>query len=105
MPNGIICEGKATYSDGINFLKAEAEKGIFELTSAYNYSGQSGNTPEGAMNLPKVNQQAKQMDDFAQAIKNKRPTPVPGEMGKRDVKIIQAIYKAMETGKRVEINK
>jgi hypothetical protein len=24
-------------------------------------------------------------------------------MGKRDVKIIQAIYKAMETGKRVEI--
>ena len=55
------------------------------------------------MDLPKVNQQAKQMDDFAQAVKNKRPTPVPGEMGKRDVKIIQAIYQAMETGKKVEI--
>ncbi len=103
MPNGLICEGKASYSEGLNFLKAEAEKGTFELTSAYNYSGQRGNTPEGAMDLPKVNQQAKQMDDFAQAIKNKRPTPVPGEMGRRDVKIIQAIYKAMESGKRIEI--
>ncbi|MFI5129933.1 MAG: Gfo/Idh/MocA family protein [Chitinophagales bacterium] len=103
MPNGIVCEGRASYADGMNYLKAEAEKGTFELTSAFNYSGQKGNTPEGPMNLPKVNQQARQMDDFAQAIKNKRATPVPGEMGKRDVKIIQAIYKAMETGKRVEI--
>src|SRR5258706_3212231 len=103
MPNGIICEGKASYSDGMNYLKAEAEKGIFELTSAFNYSGQKGHTPAGDMDFPKVIQQAKQMDDFAQAIKNKRPTIVPGEMGKRDVKIIQAIYKAMETGKRVEI--
>jgi predicted dehydrogenase len=103
MPNGISCEGKASYADSMNYLKAEAEKGIFELTSAYNYGGQKGNIPTGPMDLPKVNQQAKQMDDFAQAIKNKRPTSVPGEMGKRDVKIINAIYKAMETGKRVEI--
>lgn len=103
-PGKIICEGKASYGDGMNYLRAEAEKGIFELTSAFNYSGQKGNTPDGPMDLPKVNQQAKQMDDFARAIKNKRATSVPGEMGKRDVKIIQAIYKAMQTGKRVEIN-
>jgi predicted dehydrogenase len=102
-PGKIICEGKASYAEGMNYLRAEAEKGTFELTSAFNYSGQKGNTPDGPMDLPKVNQQAKQMDDFAQAIKNKRATPVPGEMGKRDVKIIQAIYKAMQTGKRVEI--
>jgi len=103
MPDGTICEGAASYADGMNFLKAEAEKGTFELTSAFNYSGQKGNTPEGPMNFSKINQQAQQMDDFAHAIKNNRPTPVPGEMGKRDVKIIEAIYKAMETGKRVEI--
>jgi predicted dehydrogenase len=103
-PDGLIGEGKASYSDGMNFLKAEAEKGVFELTSAFNYTGQAGNTPAGVMNFPKIVQQAKQMDDFAQAIKNKRATPVPGEMGRRDVKIIQAIYEAMETGKRVEIS-
>lgn len=104
MPNGLICEGRASYSDGMNFLKAEAEKGTFELTSAFNYNGQAGYTPEGNMNFPHVYQQAKQMDDFALAIKNNRPTPVPGEMGRRDVKIINAIYEAMNTGKKVRIS-
>ena len=103
MPTGIIAEGRASYGDGMNFLKAEAEKGVFEITTAYSYSGQTGYTPEGAMNLPKVNQQAKQMDAFALAIKNNQPTIVPGELGKRDVKIITAIYEAMKTGKKIPI--
>jgi predicted dehydrogenase len=103
MSNGIICEGKASYGDDMNFLKAEAEKGIFELTSAYNYGGQAGYTPEVQMNFPHINQQAKQIDDFGLAIKNNRPTPVPGEMGRRDVRIIEAIYEAMNTGKKVKI--
>jgi len=103
MPNGIVCEGKASYSENMNFLKAEAEKGVFELRSAFNYTGQAGDTPDGEMNFPHINQQAKQMDDFALAIKNNRPTPVPGEMGRRDVRIIEEIYEAMNTGKRVMI--
>jgi predicted dehydrogenase len=103
MSNGIICEGHASYSQNMNYLKAEAEKGVFELTSAFNYSGQAGYTPAGQMDFPRVNQQARQMDDFALAIKDKRPTPVPGEMGKRDVRIIGAIYEAMNTGKKITI--
>jgi len=103
MPNGIIAEGRTSYGDNLNFLKAEAEKGIFELTSAYNYSGQVGYTPEGAMNFPKVIQQAKQMDGFAVSVKNNQSSIVPGEMGKRDVRIIAAIYEAMTTGKKVQI--
>ena len=104
MSGGIIAEGQSSYGDGINFLKAEAEKGIFELTSAYNYSGQAGYTPDGNMNFPKVIQQAKQMDAFALSVKNNQPSVVPGEMGKRDVKIIAAIYEAMATGKKITIN-
>ena len=103
MPDGIIAEGKASYADSMNYLKAEAEQGIFELTSAYNYSGQKGNTPAGIMDFPKINQQAKQMDAFALCVKNKQATIVPGEMGRTDVKILQAIYEAMQTGKRVII--
>jgi predicted dehydrogenase len=104
LPNNIICEGQSSYSEGMNFLKAEAEKGNFELTAAFNYGGQDGNSPAGRMNFPHINQQAKQMDGFALSIKNKQPSIVPGEMGKRDVKLIHAIYEAMETGKRVLIN-
>lgn len=103
-PGGLIGEGRTSYADGMNFLKAEAEKGVFELTSAFNYTGQKGYTPEGPMDFPHVNQQAKQIDGIASAIKNKTESIVPGEMGRRDVKYLQAIYEAMRTGKRIEIN-
>lgn len=103
MPGGVIAEGKSSYGEGMNYLRAEAEKGMFQLTSAYNYSGQRGETPNGPMNFPQVIQQARQMDDFALAITNNRPTPVPGEMGRRDVKLLQAIYEAMRTGNKIQI--
>ena len=103
-PGGCIAEGQCSYSKGMNQVRAEAEKGWFELSSAFNYTGQKGATSDGPMNFPLINQQAKQMDDFALAIKNNRPTPVPGEMGRRDVKLIRAIYEAMRTGKRIEIS-
>ncbi len=101
MPNGLIAECRTSYSESSNFLKAEAEKGWFELQPAFNYSGLKGNTSNGAMDFPKLSQQAKQMDAFALSIKNNQQSIVPGEMGRRDVKIIEAIYEAMRTGKRV----
>lgn len=103
MPDGVITEGTSSYGEGMNYLKATAENGVFQLKSAFNYSGQSGETSNGPMNFPQVNQQARQMDDFALAIRDNRPTPVPGEMGKRDVKLLNAIYEAMRTGKKVQI--
>ena len=56
------------------------------------------------MRFPQVVQQALQMDGFAEAIINKTPDRVPGEMGREDVKILQAIYRAMETGQRIDIS-
>jgi predicted dehydrogenase len=102
-PDGIVAECKTSYSEQLNLLRAEAENGWFELTTAYEYKGIEGKTIEGKMKFPKVNQQAKQMDDFAQAIIDRRPSPVPGEMGRQDVKILNAIYRAMETGDRIAI--
>ena len=104
MPNGLIAECRTSYSENANFLKAEAEKGWFELKPAYSYGGLKGTTSDGkTIEYPKLSQQAKQMDGFALSIQNNQPSIVPGEMGKRDVKIIEAIYEAMRTGKRVEI--
>lgn len=103
MPNGLIAECRTSYSENSNFLKAEAEKGWFELQPAFNYSGLKGNTSNGAIDFPKLSQQAQQMDAFALSIKNKQQSIVPGEMGRRDVKIIEAIYEAMNTGKSVKL--
>ncbi|MEJ7741041.1 MAG: hypothetical protein WKF97_26785 [Chitinophagaceae bacterium] len=102
-PDGVVASCMTSYSKEANLLSADAEKGWFELSPAYHYSGIEGRTAQGDMNFPRINQQAKQMDDFALAILNNRPTPVPGEMGRQDVKILQAIYQAMTTGKQVEI--
>ena len=104
MSDGTIARCKTSYSESLHTLRAEAENGWFELDPAYDYKGIKGETSEGKMDFPQVNQQARQMDDFAQAIKENRATPVPGEMGRQDVRILQAIYESMRTGKKVMIS-
>ena len=105
MPGGVVADCRSSYSESKNLLRADAENGWFELSPAYSYENLKGRTSEGIMNFPKISQQAKQMDGFALAIKNKKASIVPGEMGRRDMKIVEAIYEAMHTGKRIEIAK
>ncbi|SEL26124.1 Predicted dehydrogenase [Parapedobacter koreensis] len=102
-PDGVTAVCKSSYSENMNLLRAEAEHGWAKLEPAFPYSGIQGETSDGEMDCEGVNQQAIQMDDFAKAIKENRPTPVPGEMGRQDVKILQAIYQAMESGERVVV--
>ena len=102
-PGNFVAECKTSYSEKMNLLRAEVANAWFELSPAYEYSGIKGQTSEGVMKFEEVNQQALQMDDFALAVINDRPTPVPGEMGRQDVKILQAIYEAMRTGATVKI--
>lgn len=103
MKDGSIAHCSSSYSVKENRFRVETETGWFEVSPAYPYSGVKGKTSEGEMKFPQVAQQALQMDDFALCIKEGRQTSVPGEEGRQDVKILQAIYKAMETGERVVI--
>jgi predicted dehydrogenase len=84
-------------------LRAEAANGWFELQPAFGYGGLAGSTSQndGKLNLPNINQQAAQMDDFADCVLHNKPTRVPGEMGLRDVQLLLAIYRAAETGQKV----
>jgi glucose-fructose oxidoreductase len=44
------------------------------------------------------------MDDFARCVREGRESPVPGEMGRRDMVILEAIYRsAAAGGARVEV--
>ncbi len=102
-PSGYSSRCYTSYEESENYLKAEAEKGTFELTNAFSYSGIRGKTPEGSMNFKPVNQQALQMDDFALCVKQDKASRVPGELGMRDVYLISKIYEAAETGKSVTL--
>jgi predicted dehydrogenase len=102
--SGIEALCGSSYSKNENLLRAEAERGWFELEPAYEYKGLKGNTSNGRMKFPAINQQAAQMDDFALCIKNNQETRVPGEMGLRDVEIMLAIYEAAKTGRKVQLH-
>lgn len=103
-PGGITAKGVSSYNKNLNHLHAVAEKGKFGLDQAYRYGGISGYTPEGPMPFDRnVNQQARQMDDFARCIVENKPTRVPGEMGLRDMQVIEAIYRSIASGKREKV--
>ena len=100
--DGSAADCRTSYAENMNSrLRAEAAKGWAELAPSFGYGGIQGRTSQGSMDIPNVNQQAAQMDDFALCVLNNQPTRVPGEMGLRDVELLQAIYRAAETGQKV----
>jgi predicted dehydrogenase len=102
-PGGVVADCSSSYNDRASRLYTEAANGWWKLEPAYGYSGISGITSEGPMDYPQVNQQARQMDGFAECILENKQTRVPGEMGMRDVKILMAIYEAARTGGKVNV--
>lgn len=100
-PGGVVADCRSSYTESMSRLRAEAAQGWFELDPAFGYGGLKGTTSKGPMNIDNVPQQTRQMDDFADCILNNKPTRVPGEMGLRDVQLLEAIYRAADTGQRV----
>jgi predicted dehydrogenase len=103
-PSGAVANSTSTYAASVERLYATCEKGWYEMGPCYGYGPIKGRTHKGDMDLPQVVHQAAQMDDFAQCILNNTPTKVPGEEGLKDVRVIEAIYKSIETGKVVQIS-
>jgi glucose-fructose oxidoreductase len=101
-PDGARAEFLTSYQGSGDTFRAEAAKGWIDFKQkAFTYRGVVCETSRGPLNFgPFVNQQALQMDGFARHVQGLEPTPVPGEMGRRDLCIIEAIYRAAATGKR-----
>jgi len=103
-PNGARCDAVAGFAHVADRFRVEGPRGWFELPEhAFAYRGIKCVTSRGPLEYGAMNQQAAQMDDFAECIVTGRKTPVPGEMGRRDVRIVSAIYEAARTAKRVVV--
>lgn len=102
---GVVAKCSSSYSEPESgLLSAEAENGRWKLDPAYAYEGKQGETQEGKMDFPNINEQAKQMDGQAQSFRNNKKSIVPGEMGLRDMKILMAIYESAHNGgKKVKL--
>lgn len=93
-----------SYARNMNTLRANCEKGWYELKPFQSYSGVRGRTSSG-LELPAspLNQQAVQMDNDALSILYNTPIVVPGEEGMKDIVILEAIFKAAKEGKRIAL--
>lgn len=104
MPGGITADCRSSFSEETGYLKVNCSNGWFALDPAYNFGGLKMNTSDGRnFDMPVISQQATQMDNMALAFQDNQPSIASAEMGKRDMIIMEAIYEAMETGKRVAL--
>jgi glucose-fructose oxidoreductase len=95
-PRGVLAEIKTSFGENINFLHIHCEKGIIRINPYSAYNGQRISSPLGNVAHPYSvpAQQTMQMDDDALAILQGKPMQVPGEEGLRDIRLVEAIYKA-----------
>jgi glucose-fructose oxidoreductase len=104
LPSGVIAYGKASRFQAENVLRVEAQNGWYQLEPMQSYEGVKGETSDGKrLEQPIEHQQARQMDDDALAILEGRPALVPGEEGLRDIRLVQAIIQAAQSGAAVGI--
>jgi glucose-fructose oxidoreductase len=103
-PGGVTASCEATFGRGVNSLETKFANGWYKLAPFQNYSGLKGTTSDGkVLDAVIPNQQARQMDDDAIAIMNKKPLLVPGEEGLKNIKVVEAIYKSVAQNGRVKI--
>ncbi|MBP2833198.1 Gfo/Idh/MocA family oxidoreductase [Aquimarina sp. U1-2] len=104
-PSGIVAHGKTSVGKSMHELYVDCQKGWYTLAPFSMYSGVQGKASDGTLlNIPIQNQQARQMDDDALAILNDTAVLVPGEEGMKDIKIVEAIYKAARLGKTLSLS-
>ncbi|GAA0880593.1 Gfo/Idh/MocA family oxidoreductase [Algoriphagus jejuensis] len=104
-PGGVIGKIKTSFAENVNYLNIVCEKGTIEMAPFSAYAGNKGKSTLGEINFPfqQPMEQVYQMDDDAMSIMNGKPMSVPGEEGKRDIRIVEAILESAATGKRVKV--
>ena len=102
-PSGAVSTSSTSYASSMERLFISAENGWLELRPAYGYGPLAGRTSKGDLMLPQTNHQALQMEDFARCILENKESSVAGEEGLKDMKIVEAIYRAIASGKKEKI--
>ena len=103
--DGRKADGWSSYGRAGNFLCVKVEQGEIEFQPSTGYTGQRGSTPAGPMDFTHVKQQVLQIDGQAEAILKNEPSRVPGEMGRRDIRVIRGIVEAGDTGRAHEFGR
>lgn len=104
-PSGAVSNSTTSYASGVERLYASCQDGWFELSPAFGYGPLKGRTSKGPIDKPVMNHQAAHMDGVCKDLIDgkKLPDHITGEEGLRDVRLLQAIYRAAETGRTIDL--
>ena len=103
-PNQIKTQHYSSYGKRANYIHLQTEKGNLEIEPAYSYEGLKGITPEGPMEFKNIFQQRLQIDGQCLAILKRRVNITPGEMGRRDIYLLNQIMVAAESQTSVALD-
>ncbi len=103
-PGGAVASCLSTYSmNNLDRFFLNGEKGFAEMQPSTGYGPIKGRTHLGELTEPIVTHQTLQMDKMAGIILDGDVplVPVDGEEGLKDLKIIDAIFEAVKSGRKV----
>lgn len=106
-PGGAVASCLSTYNmNNLDRFFMDYENGFAELLPATGYGPIKGRTSKGELTQPHMTHQTVQMDEMSAILLEGKqpPLPVDGEEALKDLKIIDAIYEAVKTGKKVKLN-
>lgn len=105
-PSGAVASCLSTYNmNNLDRFFLNGEKGFAELQPSTGYGPIEGRTHLGPLTQSHTTHQTKQLDEMAGIIfNNNQPiVAVDGIEAVKDLKIIDAIYKACETGEKISL--
>ena len=116
-PGGAVMQARASYAYSGHQLDVRAEHGTFSCVAPPTGGSVFGQSADGKPNpkqvvlpdgtiykRPDTLELAVLHDEFAAALKENRPFACPGEMGLRDIRILEAVYRSVaKNGERVKV--
>ena len=106
-PGGAVASCLSTYAmSHLDRFFLNGVDGFAELHPATGYGPIQGRTHQGELTQPHKTHQTVQMDAMAGIILEGKQAPVPvdGEEGVKDLKIMDAIYRAADTGEKQDLS-
>jgi glucose-fructose oxidoreductase len=104
-PDGLLASCTTSYDQhGLAYLRACSTRGEILMQPSFAYGGlklhikDRGKQSDGP-EFPSINQFAAEMDAFAQSVLNNKPILATGEDGMADLKVVDALYRAVDSGK------
>ncbi|MEN9949526.1 MAG: hypothetical protein RLY85_278 [Bacteroidota bacterium] len=105
-PSGAVASCLSTYSmNNLDRFFLNGDKGFAELQPSTGYGPIKGRTNKGELQHPHITHQTIQMDEFAAIILDGKVPIIQadGQEGLRDMLVIDAIYAAVKSGKRISL--